>query len=86
VRQFDISGVGQPRLAVYPQSGGENENAAPLHLLAGSTLWPGLLLLRLGRAGEPPERLCILPDSVAAGGFRAMALACRAIAARPQPY
>lgn len=86
VRQFDISGVGHPRLTVYPQSGDENENDASLQLLAGSTLWPGLLLLRLGRAGEPPQRLCILPDSVAGGGFRAMALACRALAARSQPY
>ena len=85
VRQLDISGVGQPRLTVYQQTGAEQEGVATLHLLAGSTLWPGLLLLRLGRAGEPPQRLCILPDSVAPGDFRAVALACRALAARSQP-
>jgi toxin CptA len=85
VRQFDISGVGQPRLTVYQQTGADDAGAAPLHLMAGSTLWPGLLLLRLGRAGEPPLSLCILPDSVAAGSFRAVALACRALAARSQP-
>lgn len=84
-RQLDISGVGQIRLTVYQQTGAEDDGAAPLHLLAGSTLWPGLLLLRLGRAGQPPQCLCILPDSVAAGAFRAVALACRALAARSQP-
>ncbi len=85
VRQLDISGVGLARLTVYQQTGAADAGAAPLHLLAGSTLWPGLLLLRLGRAGQPPQCLCILPDSVVADGFRAVALACRALAARSQP-
>jgi toxin CptA len=49
---LDISGVGQLRLTVYQQIG------TTLRLLDGSTLWPGLLLLRLGRcdgAGDGAE-------------------------------
>lgn len=89
-RQLDISGVGQIRLTVYqgmaPQiaeQGGGADGAPPaLQLMAGSTLWPGLLLLRLRRADGGVERLLLLPDSVAAGAFRPLAVALRAIAAR----
>lgn len=56
--------------------------AAPWRLLAGSTLWPGLLLLRLARAGGPATVLTVLPATVAPGAFRRLALACRTLAAR----
>lgn len=68
---IDISGVGRIRLTVYQQQ---------VRLLPGSTFWPWLMLLRL-----QAERSCwllVLPDSVAPDGFRRLALALRAIAAR----
>ena len=56
----------------------------PLRLLAGSTLWPGLLLLRLGAADGSVATLMVLPDSAAPAARRALALACRALAAHAQ--
>ena len=51
-------------------------------LAAGSTLWPGLLCLCW--RGEDGQEAAMLawPGNVANGDFRALALACRAIAAR----
>jgi toxin CptA len=63
-----------------------DNGAEPLRLLPGSTLWPGLLLLRLGGAGGGIKVLAVLPDSVTRTGFRALALACRALAARAGPF
>ena len=76
-RQFDISGVGQLRLTVQQQSG-------TLRLLDGSTLWPDLLLLRLGSEDGSVQAVVVLPDSVARPELRALALACRAVAARAE--
>ncbi|NYE59391.1 toxin CptA [Duganella sp. 1224] len=73
-RQLDISGVGHMRLAVYQHNGGA------LRLLGGSTLWPRLLLLRLGDAAGRAALLTVLPDSVAPAHWRPLALACRAAA------
>ena len=73
-RRLDISGVGQVRLTVYQQT------AAVLRLLDGTTLWPGLLLLRLGDDDGGACVLVVLPDSVAPSERRALALACRAAA------
>lgn len=73
-RQLDISGVGQVRLAVYQDHG------SALRLLGGSTLWPRLLLLRLGDEAGALQVLAVLPDSVAPAQWRALALACRAAA------
>ncbi|MBA5687194.1 hypothetical protein [Rugamonas apoptosis] len=88
-RRIDISPVGQIRLTVYQQTGyGALTPApfadppAPLMLLAGSTLWPGLLLLRLGRTGQPVREVLVLPGCVAGPLFRPLVLACRAVAAR----
>jgi hypothetical protein len=78
VRRLDISGVGQLRLTVY------QENGAPLRLLEGSTLWPGLLLLRLGGDDGDVRLLLVLPDSVTRADWRVLSLACRAIAARAE--
>lgn len=72
--RLDISGVGQMRLAVY------QHNDGALRLLAGSTLWPRLLLLRLCDAAGKVWLVAVLPDSVAAADWRALALACRAVA------
>jgi len=73
-RQLDISGVGQVRLAVY------QDNGSALRLLDGSTLWPRLLLLRLGDEAGAVQVLAVLPDSVAPPQWRALAVACRAAA------
>lgn len=73
-RQLDISGVGQVRLAVY------QHNDGALRLLGGSTLWPRLLLLRLCDAAGKVQVVAVLPDAVAAAEWRALALACHAVA------
>ncbi|MYM33395.1 hypothetical protein GTP44_17260 [Duganella sp. FT50W] len=72
--RLDISGVGHVRLAVYQHNDGAQR------LLGGSTLWPRLLLLRLSDAAGKPQVVAVLPDSVAAAEWRAVALACRAVA------
>ena len=76
-RQLDISGVGLVRLAVYLHNG------VPQRVLAGSTFWPRLLVLRLADAAGGAQALTLLPDSVAPPQWRALAVACRA-AARAQ--
>ncbi|MBA5608355.1 hypothetical protein H3H36_23680 [Duganella sp. FT3S] len=88
-RRIDISPVGQIRLTVYQQTGAGAmapallaQAPAPLALLAGSTLWPALLCLRLGRAGEPVREVLVAPGCVGRAAFRPLALACRAVAAR----
>ncbi|WP_295995920.1 hypothetical protein [Rugamonas sp.] len=68
-------------MAVYQKAGGVHAGV-PVSLLGGSTLWPRLLVLRLGREDGGVATLLVLPDSVAAATFRPLALACRAIAAR----
>jgi toxin CptA len=73
-RQLDISGVGRLRLAVY------QHNGSTLRLLSGSTLWPRLLLLRLADDAGRAQVVLVLADSVAPEQWRALALACRAIA------
>ncbi|NVD74815.1 hypothetical protein HUX88_30460 [Duganella sp. BJB1802] len=77
-RQLDISGVGQLRLTVYQKTG------VVLRLLDGSTIWPGLLLLRLGDGDGQAQVVAVLPDSVTRADWRALSLACRAIAARAE--
>ncbi len=89
-RHIDISGTGQIRLSEYRGLAGAfsenigNEHAdGVVHLMANSTLWPNLLLLRL-RTDD--GRICMLPilrDSVAANDFRSLSVACRWIAAHP---
>ncbi|CAN7233893.1 flagellar hook-length control protein [Pseudoduganella sp. LjRoot289] len=75
--RLDISGIGQIRLAVYLEA--ETES---VEILAGSTCWPWLLLLRLRRERGTVAVLAVLPDSVAPGVFRPLALACRACTAK----
>ncbi|MES2164716.1 MAG: protein YgfX [Pseudomonadota bacterium] len=77
-RQLDISAVGQLRLTVYRETG------TALRLLEGSTIWPGLLMLRLGDGDGNVRLVTVLPDSVTSADWRALSLACRAIAARAE--
>ncbi|HAT31836.1 MAG TPA: hypothetical protein DCW29_13565 [Janthinobacterium sp.] len=83
-RRIDISGVGQIRLTVYQHMDGVDANGEgfAVSLMAGSTLWPGLLLLRLRRedgVDGADVALALWPGGAA---FRPLAVACRAIAAR----
>lgn len=80
-RRLDISAVGQIRLAVYQQGGdggAEQADSVTFTLLAGSTLWPGLLLLRLAQPGAAIHTLAFWPGPA----WRPLAVAARAIAAR----
>jgi toxin CptA len=84
LRRIDISGLGRCRLTVQ-QEGAPDEQDGVVHLLPGSTLWPGLLLLRLaGRGGG--TALALWPDSVGAGQFRRLAVALRDLAGRMEPH
>jgi hypothetical protein len=87
---IDISGIGQIRLQDYyevavsdrPGNPGRKGDGGQLVRLRGdSTLWPNLLLLRLQPESGPPMVLPVLSDSVNAQEFRALAVACRWIAA-----
>jgi toxin CptA len=79
VRGIDISGLGQLRLTVQQDIGARS---APLRLLRGSTVWPGLMLLGLRGEDGVVRRLALLPDSVAVGQFRCLSVAIRDIAAQ----
>jgi hypothetical protein len=76
--RLDISGVGRFRLAVYQEPG------TTLRLLDGSTLWPGMLLLRLAGADGGVRSVLVLPDGVTRGELRALSLACRSVAGRTE--
>lgn len=80
--RIDISAVGQIRLTVYHQRDAPRaEEGQGVRLLPGSTLWPGLLLLRLENDSARVHWLAVLPDSAAPDVRRRLALAARAIAA-----
>jgi hypothetical protein len=95
-RRIDISGVGQLRLTVQQDmrtsdaAGSVADGAAPLPapeatlvvLLPGTTIWPQLLLLRLRSQTGSVTHLPVLPDGVAPGVFRALAVAVGAIGSR----
>ncbi|MES2129656.1 MAG: protein YgfX [Pseudomonadota bacterium] len=72
-RRFDISGRGELRLTVQ-------QTSVPMQLAPGSTLWPQLLVLVLGSGAGAVDVLLVLPDSVARGQFRTLAVALRAMA------
>lgn len=82
LRRIDISGLGQCRLTVQ-QEGAPDELDGVVRLLPGSTLWPGLLLLRLDGGGGA---LALWPDSVGAGQFRRLAVALRDLAGRMETH
>jgi toxin CptA len=84
VRQIDISGLGQLRLTVQQGIGTDDAPAALMQLLPGSTVWPGLMMLRLRGADGVARALALLPDSVEAGQFRRLSVAIRDIAVRKE--
>ena len=79
--QIDISGLGDLRLTVQLDRGENAGESRPVQLLAGSTVWPRMLLLRLRGEGAITV-LVVLPDSVAGADFRALALAIRSISSK----
>jgi hypothetical protein len=89
--RIDISGSGQIRLvedrngsAAFSRSGewsGQTASGEVVQLMADSTIWPRLQLLRLRRPDQRVIPLLILPDCVGASSFRALSVACRWIAA-----
>jgi toxin CptA len=89
-RRIDISGVGALLLTVQQDMGAGDPNwvspraasGVPAELLAGSTLWPQLMLLRLGTKEGAHLSLPILRDSVSPGVFRALAVAVGAMGGR----
>jgi toxin CptA len=90
-RRIDISGVGRLRLTVQQDMGVDAANAVPapageaVELLAGSTRWPQLMLLRLQNEEGAVTLLPILRDSVAPGVFRALAVAVGAAGGSNKP-
>jgi toxin CptA len=89
--RIDISGVGRVRLTVQQDMGAGAADAVPapageaVGLLAGSTRWPQLMLLRLQNEEGAVSLLPILRDSVAPGVFRALAVAVGAAGGRNKP-
>jgi toxin CptA len=97
MHRIDISGTGELRVTVQRNAGvpgpvrqapdGDiaGSEAAPLVLLPGSVLWPGLMVLRLGASGVPaaaPFWLPVWRDSVEGDAWRALAVAL-AVIGRP---
>jgi toxin CptA len=79
---LDISGAGQIRLtSMAHEEVGSTTSGMLVILLPDSTLWPWLLLLRLQDEGGDVHALPILRDSLSADSFRALAVACRWVAA-----
>jgi hypothetical protein len=76
-RRIDISGVGQLRVTVQQDMSGAGMPAA---LLPGATVWPCCMLLRMRLDDGAVLPLVLLPDSVGAGQYRALAVAVRALA------
>jgi toxin CptA len=82
VRRLDISGLGQLRLTVQQGIGAGDARGALVRLLPGSTVWPGLMLLRLRGDDGVDCALALLPDCVEPGQFRQLSVAIRDIASR----
>ncbi|MCW5299820.1 protein YgfX [Herbaspirillum lusitanum] len=80
-----ISGTGQIRLVehhavVRAKPGSQVMSGGLAQLLAGSTVWPNLLLLRLRLENGRIRTIPVLPDSVPKETFRALQVACRWVA------
>ncbi|WP_426193381.1 protein YgfX [Massilia sp. DWR3-1-1] len=80
-RTLDVVGPGGLVLTV--QQGMGRTDRLQVRLLGESTLWPGLLVLRLAGAHGPLPALLLCADSVPPGQFRRLSMALRAVAARP---
>jgi len=83
IYHIDISDAGQIRLqARSVRRAAEIESDAELvELLADSTLWPRLLVLRLRSADGKVRAVPVAADSLPPESFRALAVACRWIVA-----
>ncbi len=83
IYKIHISGSGQIRLVASIAGEAKAWDEGELvELLPDSTLWPGLLLLRLENAVGQTHNVVILPDSVTPDNFRALLVACRWIVMR----
>jgi toxin CptA len=83
--QIDISGLGQLHLTVQQELRTNDAGGGPavaVSLLAGSTVWPQLMLLLLRSEDGKRFVLPILRDSVPPPQFRALAVALRAAGGR----
>jgi toxin CptA len=84
--RIDVSGLGQVRLTVQQDLGtneaGDETTATQVALLAGSTIWPQLMLLLLRSERGALTVLPILRDSLAPQQFRALSVALRAAGGR----
>ncbi|MEH6438164.1 protein YgfX [Massilia sp. DD77] len=82
LRRIDFSGVGRLRLTVQRNTRSPFTTAVSATVLPGATVWPCCMLLRL-RADDTGAvwRLVLLPDSMAPGAYRALAVALRAMGA-----
>lgn len=93
--RIDISGTGELRVTVQqdlrmprpvrhaPAGDASGTDGAPLALLSGSVLWPGLMVLRLGGTKRGlPVWLPIWRDSLDRDAWRTLAVAL-AVAGRP---
>ncbi|MEO7497143.1 MAG: flagellar hook-length control protein [Massilia sp.] len=85
MRRIDISGLGQIRLTVQQDMGLSSAPGVLVDLLPGSTLWPGMLVLRLG-AGSAVSVLLVLPDSISDEQFRGVAVAVSDISVRKNKF
>ncbi|NUT59554.1 protein YgfX [Herbaspirillum sp. C9C3] len=76
-----ISGTGQIRVVEHllPSARAKPQvmKAGLAQLLAGSTIWPGMLFLRLRLENGRTRTIPILTDSVSEDTFRALSVACR---------
>ncbi|BEV15016.1 flagellar hook-length control protein [Herbaspirillum sp. DW155] len=76
-----ISGTGQIRVVEHllPSARAKPQvmKAGLAQLLAGSTIWPGMLFLRLRLENGKTRTIPILTDSVSEDTFRALSVACR---------
>jgi hypothetical protein len=70
--RLDINGVGQWRLTVY-------QRIYSVRLEVGSTVWPGLLSLRLADAAGQRWQLLLAPDSMAGDDWRRLMVAALAV-------
>lgn len=91
--RLDISGLGQFRLSEYSevkrgvtQKTPCEEEGRLVRLLENSVFWPHLMVLRLEDASGRVRVLLILQDCTGAEEFRALQVACRAMARRPSPF
>lgn len=83
IYKIHISGSGQIRLAAsIAGRTTEWDEEELVELLPDSTLWPGLLLLRLQNAVRQTHNVVILPDAVTPESYRSLLVACRWIVMR----